>query len=176
MTTLEPASMMVHLPIALRIATQADLPKMEWYGQYAHHRQLFQRAFREQQQGRRRILLADCNNFPIGHIFILLKNGNGAIGEGSHHAYFYSLRVMEMFRNQGIGTRLIQEAETLVKDQGFMQATIAVAKDNRSALRLYQRLGYQIFAEDSGRWSYVDHHGQTQQVNEPCWFLEKKFG
>jgi len=173
-TALEPVTMSVQLPIVFRFATKTDLPKLEWYGQYAHFRNLFSRAFREQLKGRRLMLLADCNNFPVGHVFISLRSANRAIADGERRAYLYSLRVMEMFRGHGIGTRLILEAEAILRERGITWTTIAVAKDNPHARRLYERLGYSIFAEDTGQWSYIDHKGESRVVNEPCWILEKQ--
>jgi ribosomal protein S18 acetylase RimI-like enzyme len=172
-TALDRISMTVSLPVVLRLADGEDIPRLEWGGQYAHYRNLFRRAFREQLQGKRLILLADCNGYPIGQIFIQLRSRNGRIADGVRRAYFSSFRVLEMFQGCGIGTRLITEAEALVADRGFRQVTIAVAKDNRRALRLYERLGYHECGEDPGRWSYVDHRGIVRHVEEPCWVLKK---
>jgi len=173
-TTFDDRTFALKGKISLRIARKQDVPMLEWYGQYRHYRNLFRRAYREQLQGRRLMLLADYNEFPIGHIFLQFKSSNKRIADGSSRAYLYSFRVMEMFRGQGIGTWLMSEAESILMDRGFEWATIAVAKDNVGALRLYQRLGYYKFAEDPGRWSYTNHRGNVVQVNEPCWILEKQ--
>jgi ribosomal protein S18 acetylase RimI-like enzyme len=170
MTALDRPSIVVSIPVTIRIGTQADLPKLEWYGQYAHHRNLFRRAFQEQQTGRRLMLIADSNSFPIGRVFIHFVRQD----HENRWAYLYSLRVMEMFRGYGIGTCLIQEAESIILDRRFQWSTIAAAKENRAALRLYERLGYEVFAEDAGNWSYTDHNGMTRQVHEPCWLLRKQ--
>jgi ribosomal protein S18 acetylase RimI-like enzyme len=163
----------VQIPIVLRIATSSDLPKLEWYGQYTHYRRVFRRAFREQQAGNRFILVAASRDFPVGLIIIQLRSTEPTVADGSTRAYLYSLRVMEMFRGQGIGTRLIREAESLIMDRGFQWTTIAVAKHNQRARRLYEGLDYQIIKEDPGQWSYLDHRGQPRYVSEPCWLLEK---
>ncbi len=174
MTALEFASMTIELPLTLRIATKKDLPALEWYGQYTHYRNLFRRAFREQRRGNRLMLLADCRDFPIGYIFIRLdcKNKNHWY-ERYKRAHLYSFRVMEMFQGQGIGTRLIREAETIATERGFYSTTIAVAKENAQARRLYERLGYLIIGENSGHWSYLDHKGRIRRIHEPCWLLQK---
>lgn len=172
MTALEPSTLLLTMPITLRAATRADLPKLEWYGQYAHYRNLFQRAYREQRAGRRLILLADSNNFPIGHVFVQFIRPEGQ--ETGGRAYLYSLRVMEMFQGHGIGTRLIREAEQISAARGYEFATIAVAKTNHGARRLYERLGYRVFGDDPGEWSFLDHEGRTRQVQEPCWLLQKE--
>lgn len=175
MTTFENRSLAVQMQIRLRLAQKDDLPKLEWYGQYQHYRQLFHRAYTEQMRGRRLMLLADCNNFPIGHIFIQLNSANTRIADGHSRAYLYAFRVMEMFRGQGIGTQMINEAENILLDRGFSRATIAVAKDNPRAQKLYKRLNYVIIGDDPGQWTYVDHNGLVNHVDEPCWVLEKKF-
>jgi ribosomal protein S18 acetylase RimI-like enzyme len=173
MTVIEPVGLTVSLPIAIRPATADDLPLLEWYGQYKHYRRLFRRTFQAQQDGRRLMLVADCNAFPIGQIFIQFNCDNSRIADGEERGYLFSLRVMQMFQRQGIGTRLVQQAETILSERGYHYATIAVAKSNNNARRLYHQLGYGVFAEDPGTWSYVDHKGKVRQVDEPCWVLEK---
>lgn len=170
MTALERHTLDLQFSLTLRTATAEDLPKLEWYGQYRHFRNLFRRTFREQEAGRRVILIADFNNFPIGHVFIQLKPSQ----QRRRRAYFYSFRVMELFQRQGIGTWLLTSAESLVLDRGLEWATIAAAKENTGAKRLYERLGYTVYGENNGSWSYVDHRGVTRQVNESCWLLEKR--
>jgi ribosomal protein S18 acetylase RimI-like enzyme len=170
MTILErPTTLSVQIPVQLRIAVADDVPKLEWYGQYRHYRNLFRRTFREQQAGRRLILIADVNNFPIGHLFIQFHDRDW----DADRAYLYSFRVMEMFRGRGIGTMLLREAEAHIMERDVYIATIAAAQDNPGARRLYERVGYQVYDEDSGSWSYVDHRGRVCHVNEPCWLLEK---
>ncbi len=173
MTALNKPAITLELSVELRLATYSDLPKLEWFGQYSHFRTLFRRTYQEQLQHRRLMLVADCNNFPIGHIFIQLSSGEQRIADGRRRAYLYSLRVMEMFQDHGIGTRLILEAEMLAAERGFRWVTIAAAKDNLRARRLYERLGYRVFGEDEGKWSYLDHENRMRYVHEPCWVLEK---
>lgn len=172
MTTLErPTALSIQIPVKLRLAVADDVPKMEWYGQYRHFRSLFRRTFREQQAGRRLMLVADVKNFPIGHLFVQFHDDDR--DNEANRAYLYSFRVMEMFRGQGIGTLLLHEAEARILERGIRIATIAAAKDNPGARRLYERVGYRVYDEDSGTWSYVDHRGRVRHVYEPCWLLEK---
>jgi len=58
--------------------------------------------------------------------------------------------------------------------RGFTYVTLNVAKENLSALRLYQRLGYTVIGSRAGIWSYKDHQGQVQHVNEPAWRMIKE--
>ena len=175
MAALDHISLTVELPIHIRIATSEDIPHLEWYGQYKHYRNLFRKGYLEQLQNKRLIIVADCNDFPIGYLFMQLQSNNPRIANGRSRVYFYSFRVMEMFQGKGIGTQLLTEAENMMMDRGFRSSTIAVAKENIAAQRLYERLGYRIFAEDPGKWSYTDHKGDIRRVEEPCWILEKNF-
>jgi ribosomal protein S18 acetylase RimI-like enzyme len=174
MTAREMAVMKLELAITLRIANRADVHKLEWYGQFAHFRNLLRRAYQEQMLGRRLMLVADLNGYPIGQVFIQLVSTNVFIADGESRGYLYSFRVMEMFRQQGIGTRLLLEAENILRERGFQTAMLSVAKTNHGALRLYQRNGYLVIGEDPGRWSYIDHRGVTRMVDEPSWMLEKQ--
>ncbi|HLA43169.1 MAG TPA: GNAT family N-acetyltransferase [Aggregatilineales bacterium] len=159
--------------IVFRLAREDDLPKLEWFGEYTHFRSIFDYTFQEQKKQRRLMLLADFNGFPIGQIFILFKESGFLFGGENERGYLYSLRVMEPFQHLGIGTALLQRAESLMLERRLSYATIAVAKDNDRALRLYERSGFTIYAEDDGRWSYIDHEGNLIDVHEPCWLMEK---
>lgn len=174
MTARDLPSLSLSLDIRLRLAVRSDLPKLEWFGQFTHYRLLFRRAFHEQKQGRRLMLLADLNDFPIGHVFIQLSSGEPSVADGQTRAYFYGFRVMEMFQRRGIGSALLDEAEALVRERGYAWSTIAVAKENVDAKRLYERRDYHIFRDDPGQWSYRDHRGEMHWVDEPCWLMEKR--
>jgi ribosomal protein S18 acetylase RimI-like enzyme len=161
------------LPLTIRAMCAEDLQKLEWYGQYRHFRHVFARSYHDQASGKRHLLIADFNGFPIGRLFVLLRSRNLVVADGKHRAYLYSFAVLEMFQSMGIGSHLIRAAEQLLLERGFNTATLAVAKDNAGALRLYQRHHYRIFGEDDGRWRYTDHRGNVRQVVEPAWLLEK---
>ncbi|MCS6872724.1 MAG: GNAT family N-acetyltransferase [Anaerolineae bacterium] len=176
MATLECRSLDLHLKVTFRLAERDDLPKLEWYGKYTHFRRVFQRTYEEQLRGERLMLLADVNGFPIGQIFIQLDKQAEQLQAGGKHAYLYSLRVMDAFQRQGLGSALLREAEALLRERGYTSVSIAAAKENDAARRLYERHGFQVVDEDAGRWSYVDHEGVTHYVNEPCWIMEKWLG
>ncbi len=166
--------MALQLRIVFRLAEREDLPKLEWYGEYKHFRRVFHHAYEDQLAGRRLMLIADVNNFPIGQVFVQLDSFDD-FGRGGKRAYLYSLRVIDAFQRQGLGSALVSEAEHILRERDYDSVSIAAAKDNPGARRLYERLGYTPYTEDSGRWHYVDHEGRTRHVVEPCWILEKFF-
>lgn len=170
----------LHVNVEFRLAREEDLSLLEWYGQYTHFRRLFRATYREQVSGKRLMLLADMNGFPVGHIFIALDLGKRRLNRmhskqvNTRRGYLYSLRVMEHMRGMRLGTHLILYAEQLLRKHGTPWSTISVAKINNSARRLYERLGYYIYGEDEGRWQYTNHLGEIVQMHEPCWMLEKR--
>jgi ribosomal protein S18 acetylase RimI-like enzyme len=165
---------LVQMKVVFRPAEREDLPKLEWYGEYTHYRRVFQRAFEDQLAGRRLMLLADVNGWPVGQLFIQLEMFDEPFPSDRKRAYMYSLRVMDAFQRQGIGTALLQEAESILIERGYDSVSIAAAKENEAARRLYEHQGFRVVTEDAGRWHYVDHEGRTRQVVEPCWILEKQ--
>jgi ribosomal protein S18 acetylase RimI-like enzyme len=68
----------------------------------------------------------------------------------------YWLRVDEPFRRQGIGTRLIREAEALLRKLGHRRVLIGVDQANVLARKLYLSLGYrpELVGLDGGDGPY----------------------
>jgi ribosomal protein S18 acetylase RimI-like enzyme len=174
MTTFHERTVSIQVNVVLRLAKRSDLSKLEWYGQYTHFRSIYRRTFQEMQHGNRLMLVADCQDYPIGQLFVQLRSSEKQVADDGRRAYLYSLRVMEMFRGLGIGSRLIREAEDIVTTMGYSWVTIAAAKSNAKARQLYERMGYRIFADDPGEWSYTDHQNIVRYVTDPCWLLEKR--
>jgi ribosomal protein S18 acetylase RimI-like enzyme len=174
MTTLDPTTTLsVTFPIVIRQVEESDLANLEMDGAFLKFRRLFRRSFREQQQGKRLMLIADCNGVPIARIFALWESDDKTIADGKTRGYLYSFFVQSPFRGQGIGSQLVAQAESEMLERGLQFATIAVSRENTGALKLYQRLGYYFMREDEGKWSYNDHEGKTHHITDPCWILEK---
>ena len=157
----------------IRIATSSDLPALEWEGEFRKFRRLYQRAMNEARRGRRILLVADMDGRLIGQIFVQLHTVPADPKRIPKTAYLYSFRVRPEFRNLGIGSSLVINAEEALRKKAFHRALIGVSKDNSGAMRLYQRLGYEILAEDPGEWSFVDHNNRVQNIIEPTFILEK---
>ncbi len=155
----------VQARIDIRPATADDLPKLEWFGAYAHFRELYRRTWYDHQAGRRLMLVADLHGFPIGQVWLDVTPVD--------YAYLYALRVMEPMQGFGIGTGLIESAELLARSRGYRQIQLAVEKTNADARRLYERLGYRAFSQRVDMWSYTDHHGQSHWVQEDVYGMRK---
>lgn len=160
--------------VSIREAAEADLPAMEWEGEYRRFRRVYRHAMAEARQGRYRILIAESGSRIVGQVLVRVGAAPGKVGDAEGVGFLHALRVRPNFRNEGLGTRLIEEAEAVLRQAGCRRAAIAAAKSNPAARRLYERLGYTVMAEDSGEWSYVDDEGRLRHVSEPAHILEKE--
>lgn len=158
--------------VFIRPLVAADLPRLEWHGQFVQYRNVFARQYQDQQRGKRHLLVATLNDYPIGRLFILKKQRDNPTTD-EKRAYLHSFHMMEMFRGLGIGTALMEEADYYLKANGYHWVNISVARHNKDALRLYLRSGFRIFAEDNGDWTFTDHYGALRNVTEPSYLLEK---
>lgn len=160
--------------VEIRPVMEADLPALEWEGQYTHFRKVYQHAFREAERGDRVLLVAEMDGKLIGQIFIHLNAINLGTKLTVPTAYLHSFRVRDAYRSLGIGSKLLSHAEQAMRQLGIQLAVIAVSKANPRALGFYQKWGYSIFREDPGRWSYLDHKGRLQDVHDPSYLLQKE--
>ncbi len=161
------------LQVRIRPAQEQDLQALEWEGEYTHFRRIYRRIMQEALKGRRLLLVAEAEGELIGQIFIYFDTGWRQFFNGRSTAYLHSFRVKTEYRNRGLGRMLIERAELELIERGFAYTVISVAKDNPDARRLYEQLGYKVFNEDDGEWSYLDHEGVLQTVHEPAYVLQK---
>lgn len=77
--------------------------------------------------------------------------------EEEEYVYLDDLSVTEQYRNQGIGTTLIRNAEKYAKDIHIQEICFHVEKSNTEAFRLYQRLGYEIYEDQGSRYLMMKH-------------------
>ena len=68
------------------------------------------------------------------------------------YIYLDDLSVTEAYRNLGIGSALIREAESYAQKIGIHALLFHVEKSNTAAFRLYERLGYKIYRDDGSRY------------------------
>lgn len=161
--------------VSIRHLQADDLPALEWGGEYTHFRRVYAEAFQRMQNGLASHWVADLAfTGVIGQAFIQLTCDRPELADGFQRAYLYSFRIMPGYRNGGLGSLMLQTIEADLRTREFEFLTLNVAKDNRSAMRLYHRLGYQVVAHEPGIWSYPDENGIWHQMEEPAWRMEKK--
>ena len=163
------------LALEFRLATEKDLPALEWEGEYKHFRRLYHETFLRTLKGNTLMWIAvDRNQKVIGQVFIQLDSSNTALADGKDRAYLFGLRVRDAHRSQGIGSQMMAFVEQDLVERGFKLLCLNVARVNTRAFTLYQRLGYVLMGPDPGVWSYQDDQGKWHYMEEPAWRLEKQ--
>ena len=159
--------------VIVREAVEADLPALEWDGEYTHFRRVFRLTYAQTLTGQRLMLLAEAAGQVVGQIFAQLRSDHPRYADGQRRGYLYALRTKVNWRERGVGSLLLATAEDRLRARGYEESVIAVAQTNPMARRFYEKRGYRVFLEDPGRWEYTDHLGQRHEVREPAWVLEK---
>jgi ribosomal protein S18 acetylase RimI-like enzyme len=163
--------------LVIRKVTKADLPSLEWDGEFIKYRRMYANIFHSTFTGNTLMWLIEIpGTETIGQAFVLLKSTEPDAADGATRAYFFAFRIKPHWQNKGIGSYVMQFIEEDLRRRGFKYLTLNVAKDNAGAIRLYERLGYKIIGPRSGLWSYKDHEGHVQRVNEPSWRMIKRIG
>lgn len=164
-----------HTNLIIRPVTSADLPALEWDGEFVRYRRMYAGLYPQTQSGQACMWLIESQQGElIGQAFVMLKSSDTDSADGDQRAYLFAFRVKPAWRNQGVGTQLMNFIETDLKRRGFAFVTLNVARDNPDARRLYERLGYRVIGTRPGVWSYRDHEGRIQQVIEPAWRMLKR--
>jgi len=77
--------------------------------------------------------------------------------EEEEYIYLDDLSVTKQYRNNGIGTKLIRNAESYAKELNISVVCLHVEKSNSEAFRLYKRLGYIIYEDQGNRYLMMKH-------------------
>jgi len=160
--------------VSIRTVEERDLPALEWSGEYIHFRHLYQNMYKNSIIGDSILWIAELDGTGvIGQIFVQLISARLELADGCNKAYLFAFRVRENFRNNGIGSLLLFQAEKDLIMRGFTWSVLNVSQQNMRVRRYYERVGYQVVGLEAGRWSYIDHLGRLHEVNDPSWRLEK---
>ncbi|WP_460810954.1 GNAT family N-acetyltransferase [Microlunatus endophyticus] len=64
-------------------------------------------------------------------------------------------------------------AEEVVRDHGCDRCTLAVEESNDGALRLYRRLGYDVFGTEAAEWEQESPDGRTYLYRCQCLLMQR---
>ncbi len=160
--------------IHIRKAERSDLREMEWEGEYQRFRGVYADVFARANRGIAIMWVAELESGGLaGQAFVQLKMSDRSCADGRKRAYLHSFRVRPEYQGLGLGTAIMQHAESDLVQRRFQELTLNVARENLGAMRLYRRLGYRILKEIPGSWSYYDDQGRLQHVSEPGYRLIK---
>lgn len=88
-------------------------------------------------------LVAEVNGVIVGAVWVRCIKAFGYIDD---HVPEFAISVYPQYRGRGIGTRVMQEMIVLLRNKGYVKASLAVQKENY-ATRMYQQVGFTISHE-----------------------------
>ncbi|MBQ9613579.1 MAG: GNAT family N-acetyltransferase [Lachnospiraceae bacterium] len=87
----------------------------------------------------------------IGAVWTRIMNDYGHVDDETPS---FAISLFSEYRGQGIGTRLMKEMLSLLKEHGYRQASLAVQKAN-NAVRMYRNVGFEIIDENDEEYIMV---------------------
>jgi GNAT superfamily N-acetyltransferase len=159
----------VRLPVAIRRCRETDLPMLEWFGAFAHHRAIIREAFELQEKGEAVMLVAVTRGFPVGQAWLDLRARPGAEGP-----MVWAVRVIEPLQGLGVGRRLMAMLERSAAALGHSRLELGVEKANGAARAFYEREGWRVARERREAYSYVTPEGQEVTHGLDEWVMVKR--
>ena len=89
-------------------------------------------------------LVAEAADHVVGAVWTRIMNDYGHVDDETPS---FAISLLPEYRGQGIGTGLMKEMLSLLKDHGYRQASLAVQKANY-AVRMYKNVGFEITDEN----------------------------
>ncbi len=90
-------------------------------------------------------LLAEVNGTVVGAVWVRIINDYGHVDDQTPSL---SISLYTEYRNQGIGTAMMQEMLRYLKEKGYTHTSLSVQKANYAA-RWYQQMGFTVVKENS---------------------------
>ena len=87
-------------------------------------------------------LVAEVDGRIVGAVWVRVMNDYGHIDDKTPSL---AISLYKDYRNQGIGTELLQRMLDLLREKGYRQVSLSVQKANY-ALRMYQNAGFEVIA------------------------------
>lgn len=169
--TAEPAPDVVVEPIRPEEA-EAVARRMPWRKPGRHAERTI-----NQRRGSGVYLIAWKAGSPVGHAFVKWPGDlSSRQARAERCTEVEDLYVVPGEREHGIGSALLDAAESASLSEGHDRIGLAVALENDSARRLYARHGFR----DAGhgvftlRWTSLDDRGVERTWREQCTYLVKR--
>ena len=96
-------------------------------------------------------LVAEADGHVVGAVWTRIMNDYGHVDDETPS---FAISLIPEYRGKGIGTRLMRNMLSLLKKQGFRQASLAVQKANY-AVRMYKKVGFEIIDENDEEYIMV---------------------
>lgn len=98
-----------------------------------------------------RCLIAEVSGKIAGAVWTRIMNDYGHIDDETPS---FAISLYKEYRGHGIGTELMKQMLSLLKDCGYRKASLSVQKRNY-AVKMYRRLGFAVLREDAEEYLMV---------------------
>lgn len=98
-------------------------------------------------------MVAEVEGTVVGAAWSRIMEDYGHIDDSTPSL---AISLLPQHRGLGIGTQLIDSLLLLLRENGYLRASLSVQREN-PALRLYQRMGFQIFEEKDTEYLMLWH-------------------
>ena len=160
--------------VTIRLIREADLPELEWDGEYTRYRKVYQEVYRNSQRGISLPYVAETpEDGIIGQVFLTRKDPNPSYSPRSRYFFLSSFRIKPEFRDRGLGDRMIQICFQEVRNHRLRDIFLNCSSDNDRARRFYEKHGFRIVRLDEGKWSYVNHEGLVVSEKQSAYLMRK---
>ena len=88
-------------------------------------------------------LVADVDGKIVGAVWVRVMHDYGHIVDKIPSL---AISLYKDYRNQGIGTQLLQRMLDMLREKGYSQVSLSVQKANY-ALRMYRKAGFEVIAD-----------------------------
>ncbi|MHC4939822.1 MAG: GNAT family N-acetyltransferase [Planctomycetota bacterium] len=98
-------------------------------------------------------ILPQGRDTPGHHFFDIVDDepvGSLWVAEVDGDLFIYDIMVDEAHRGRGLGTAAMRAAEDLARKRGAAGIGLSVFAHNEGAIRLYERLGYEVVEKGTG--------------------------
>lgn len=96
-------------------------------------------------------MVAEVDGKVVGAIWVRIMNDYGHIDNDTPSL---AISLFQEYRGLGIGTALMQKMLDQLKEDGYLQVSLSVQKDNY-AVRLYQKTGFEIVSENEEEYIMI---------------------
>ena len=160
--------------VNIRFLRGDELPLLEWDGEYKRYRRIYSEVYRNSQKGLAIPLVAELpDDGIIGQVFLSQKEPNPNYGIRSRYYYLSSFRIKPKFRDNGLGTMLLNECEKQVRLHRLRDIYLTCARDNNRARWFYQEHGFQVVRVEDKDWSFVNDEGFVVTEHQNAFLMRK---
>lgn len=91
-----------------------------------------------------RCLVAECDGKIVGAVWTRIMHDYGHISDDTPSL---AISLYKEYRNQGIGTELLERMIALLRNDGYSQVSLSVQKANY-AVGMYRKAGFEVLQEN----------------------------